>query len=118
MQPNTWVLLSGRAESARNSKAFCQTGLDAIPNTGLAGHSAGETKSQAVAILVGKHGIGNTQQYERELALIRQAGDKSRLLTAGRFRTYPAPHATCAHRRRCNSVASRGYSRRQADLGE
>ena len=29
----------------------------------------------AVAILVGKHGIGNTQQYERELALIRQTGD-------------------------------------------
>ena len=32
-------------------------------------------RSKAVAILVGKHGIGNTQQYERELALIRQTGD-------------------------------------------
>src|SRR4249920_2504615 len=32
-------------------------------------------RSKAVAILVGKRGIGNTQQYERELALIRQTGD-------------------------------------------
>ncbi len=32
-------------------------------------------RSKAVAILVGPHGIGNTQQYERELALIRQTGD-------------------------------------------
>ena len=32
-------------------------------------------RSEAVAILVGRHGIGNTQQYERELALIRQTGD-------------------------------------------
>lgn len=32
-------------------------------------------RSKAVAILVGKHGIGNAQQYERELALIRQTGD-------------------------------------------
>jgi WD40 repeat protein/energy-coupling factor transporter ATP-binding protein EcfA2 len=32
-------------------------------------------RSKAVAILVGKHGIGNTQQYERELALIRQTGE-------------------------------------------
>ena len=32
-------------------------------------------RSKAVAILVGAHGIGNTQQYERELALIRQTGD-------------------------------------------
>jgi energy-coupling factor transporter ATP-binding protein EcfA2 len=32
-------------------------------------------RSKAVAILLGKHGIGNTQQYERELALIRQTGD-------------------------------------------
>jgi TIR domain len=32
-------------------------------------------RSKAVAILVGKHGIGNTQQYERELALIRQTAD-------------------------------------------
>jgi WD40 repeat protein/energy-coupling factor transporter ATP-binding protein EcfA2 len=32
-------------------------------------------RSKAVAILVGKHGIGNTQQYERELALVRQTGD-------------------------------------------
>src|SRR5271166_6200452 len=29
-------------------------------------------RSRAVAVLVGKHGIGNTQQYERELALVRQ----------------------------------------------
>jgi hypothetical protein len=29
-------------------------------------------RSKAVAILVGRHGIGNTQQYERELALIRR----------------------------------------------
>jgi hypothetical protein len=32
-------------------------------------------RSKAVAILVGKHGIGNTQQYERELALIRHTGE-------------------------------------------
>jgi energy-coupling factor transporter ATP-binding protein EcfA2 len=32
-------------------------------------------RSKAVAILVGAHGLGNTQQYERELALIRQTGD-------------------------------------------
>jgi hypothetical protein len=32
-------------------------------------------RSRAAAILVSKHGIGNTQQYERELALIRQAED-------------------------------------------
>ena len=32
-------------------------------------------RSKAVAILVGPHGIGNTQQYERELALVRQTGD-------------------------------------------
>ena len=30
-------------------------------------------RSRAVAILIGEHGIGNTQQYEREIALIRQA---------------------------------------------
>jgi hypothetical protein len=34
-------------------------------------------RSKAVAILVGPHGIGNTQQYERELALIRQTADPS-----------------------------------------
>ena len=33
-------------------------------------------RSNAVAILVGSHGIGNTQQYERELALVRQTRDK------------------------------------------
>src|SRR5580704_15928022 len=32
-------------------------------------------RSRAVAILVGRHGIGNTQQYERELALVRHTGD-------------------------------------------
>jgi energy-coupling factor transporter ATP-binding protein EcfA2 len=32
-------------------------------------------RSGAVAILVGRHGIGNTQQYERELALVRQTRD-------------------------------------------
>ncbi len=32
-------------------------------------------RARAVAILVGPHGIGNTQQYERELALVRQTGD-------------------------------------------
>jgi hypothetical protein len=34
-------------------------------------------RSRAVAILFGEHGIGNTQQYERELALIRQTSDRS-----------------------------------------
>ena len=34
-------------------------------------------RSNAVAILVGRHGIGNTQQYERELALVRQTRDNS-----------------------------------------
>jgi WD40 repeat protein len=32
-------------------------------------------RAKAVAILVGKQGIGNTQQYERELALVRQSAD-------------------------------------------
>jgi energy-coupling factor transporter ATP-binding protein EcfA2 len=32
-------------------------------------------RSDAVAILVGCHGIGNTQQYERELALVQQTRD-------------------------------------------
>jgi energy-coupling factor transporter ATP-binding protein EcfA2 len=32
-------------------------------------------RSHAVAILIGRHGIGNTQQYERELALIRKTRD-------------------------------------------
>jgi hypothetical protein len=35
------------------------------------------SRSNAVAILVGRHGIGNTQQYERELALVRQTRDSS-----------------------------------------
>src|SRR5580692_6086897 len=34
-------------------------------------------RSRAVAILFGEHGIGNTQQYERELALVRQTSDPS-----------------------------------------
>lgn len=33
------------------------------------------SRSDSVAILVGRHGIGNTQQYERELALVRQTHD-------------------------------------------
>src|ERR1700751_1224270 len=33
-------------------------------------------RSDAVAILVGRHGIGNTQQYERELAFVRQTRDE------------------------------------------
>ena len=32
-------------------------------------------RSHAVAIVFGRHGIGNTQQYERELALVRQTRD-------------------------------------------
>jgi len=32
-------------------------------------------RSKAVAILVGRQGIGNFQQYERDLALIRQTAD-------------------------------------------
>ena len=32
--------------------------------------------SGAVAILIGQHGLGNTQQYERELALVRQTQDR------------------------------------------
>jgi tetratricopeptide (TPR) repeat protein len=32
--------------------------------------------SGAVAILVGQHGLGNTQQYERQLALVRQTQDR------------------------------------------
>ena len=32
-------------------------------------------RARAVAILVGPHGIGNVQQYERELALVRQTGE-------------------------------------------
>jgi hypothetical protein len=41
--------------------------------TGNASKAIG--RSSAVAILIGKHGIGNTQQYERELALVRQTRD-------------------------------------------
>src|SRR5262249_17639532 len=33
-------------------------------------------RSNAVAILVGRRGVGNTQQYERELALVRQTQDE------------------------------------------
>ncbi len=33
------------------------------------------SRARAVAILVGRHGLGNTQQYERELALVRQTGE-------------------------------------------
>src|SRR5208337_4322998 len=33
------------------------------------------SRARAVAILIGPHGIGNTQQYERELALVRQTRD-------------------------------------------
>ena len=32
-------------------------------------------RARAVAILVGPHGLGNTQQYERDLALVRQTGE-------------------------------------------
>src|SRR5262245_24066100 len=32
-------------------------------------------RSDAVAILIGRHGMGNTQQYEREFALVRQTRD-------------------------------------------
>jgi hypothetical protein len=32
-------------------------------------------RARAVAILFGEHGIGNTQQYERELALVRQTSN-------------------------------------------
>jgi hypothetical protein len=32
--------------------------------------------SDAVALLIGQHGLGNTQQYERELALVRQTQDR------------------------------------------
>jgi WD40 repeat protein/energy-coupling factor transporter ATP-binding protein EcfA2 len=37
-------------------------------------------RSRAVAILVGRTGIGNTQQYERELALVRHTGDAAFLV--------------------------------------
>ena len=33
-------------------------------------------RSDAVAILVGRHGLGNIQQYERELALLRQKQER------------------------------------------
>jgi tetratricopeptide (TPR) repeat protein len=32
--------------------------------------------AKAALVLIGPHGLGNTQQYERELALIRQTGDQ------------------------------------------
>ena len=32
--------------------------------------------SGAVAILIGQHGLGNTQQYERQLALVQQTKDR------------------------------------------
>ncbi|TDH59803.1 GAF domain-containing protein [Dankookia rubra] len=35
------------------------------------------SRSNSVALLVGKQGIGSTQQYERELALVRQTEDKT-----------------------------------------
>ena len=35
-------------------------------------------RSRAVVILFGKHGIGNTQQYERELALVPRRSRRCR----------------------------------------
>jgi hypothetical protein len=31
--------------------------------------------AKAVIVLIGPHGLGNTQQYERELAIVRQSRD-------------------------------------------
>jgi TPR repeat protein/energy-coupling factor transporter ATP-binding protein EcfA2 len=33
--------------------------------------------AKSAIVLIGPHGLGNTQQYERELALIRQTGDQA-----------------------------------------
>ena len=35
------------------------------------------SRSRAVAVLIGPNGIGNTQQYERELALVRQTVNRT-----------------------------------------
>src|SRR5262249_11518185 len=49
-------------------------------------------RSRPVAVLVGRRGIGNTQQYERELALVRQTQDATLLVIPKRVaHRKPAP---------------------------
>jgi hypothetical protein len=33
--------------------------------------------AKAAVVLIGPHGLGNTQQYERELAIVRQSRDRA-----------------------------------------
>src|SRR6516162_3110566 len=62
---NTW--LRGQGLSTFFDRSELRPGLPWIPALEEA-----INRCRAVAILFGKHGIGNTQQYERQFALIRQ----------------------------------------------
>ncbi|HZY59162.1 MAG TPA: TIR domain-containing protein, partial [Candidatus Binataceae bacterium] len=65
---NTW--LRGQGFSAFFDRSELRAGLPWVPALEEA-----INRSRAVAILFGKHGIGNTQQYERQFALVRQTHD-------------------------------------------
>ena len=62
---NTW--LRGQGLSTFFDRSELRPGLPWVPALEEA-----INRSHAVAILFGKHGIGNTQQYERQFALVRQ----------------------------------------------
>jgi hypothetical protein len=62
---NTW--LRGQGFSTFFDRSELRPGLPWVPALEEA-----INRSRAVAILFGKHGIGNTQQYERQFALVRQ----------------------------------------------
>jgi hypothetical protein len=63
---NTW--LRGQGLATFFDRSELSPGLPWVPALEEA-----INRSRAVAILFGKHGIGNTQQYERQFALVRQA---------------------------------------------
>ncbi len=63
---NTW--LRGQGLSTFFDRSELRPGLPWVPALEEA-----INRSRAVAILFGKHGIGNTQQYERQFALFRQS---------------------------------------------
>jgi hypothetical protein len=66
---NTW--LRGQKFSTFFDRSELRPGLQWVPALEEA-----INRSSAVVILLGKHGIGNTQQYELQFALVRQTGKK------------------------------------------
>ena len=62
---NTWLRSQGLSTFFDRSEL--RQGLPWVPALEEA-----INRSRAFAILFGKHGIGNTQQYERQFALVRQ----------------------------------------------